>query len=344
MLARTPLYGQQGPLRLGFRATLEEWFPQGSDKELKLGVECKNIDGNGIYEVVLKYGPSRQLQIIEERASWKGRGGEAFSYDSSRDTIQTDHRGAILSSSVPRGSTLGYLFHQDWLRDPKLQQKITPLYTLMSCFAPFYVYRFSPSAIARPAEVGDTVSHDGMGLPAELDQLLGADRSTFDKLVQKLNEVFPHIKQVNVVTIKQDKSGKTGAPRVLKGLTFETVNGVKVPAELESDGVLLTLAFLWLSTKNAMSIGVEEPETATYPSLLKSRWQILNSMSKGSAGNQSIQVIATSHSPTLLTYIGDSSCVRVFEIQSDGTSKIRTSSLPMGDLIYRELEWSVHSV
>src|SRR5262249_265860 len=68
MLNRNPLYGKQGPLRLGFRATLEELFPKHADRELRLGVECNNANGSGSYEIALKYGKAQILQVTHEKA------------------------------------------------------------------------------------------------------------------------------------------------------------------------------------------------------------------------------------------------------------------------------------
>jgi predicted ATPase len=208
------------------------------------------------------------------------------------------------------------------------------LYELTDSFTPFRVFRFSPSEIARPVVLGTEVSHSGTGLAAELDRLLGEQRAEFDKLVSSLKAIFPHISQVKVATM-------SGRRDVLKGTVFETQGGIQVPAELESDGVLLTLAFLWLSTRKDPAFGIEEPETATYPSLLESRMRMLRSLSEGIGEYPSVQVIATTHSSLLLTAAKETSLVRVFELREDGSSRIYAPKEEfMQELIYKRLAWS----
>jgi len=339
LLNRMPLWGEKGGIRLGFKATLEELFPDdGSGKELALGLQCQRADGSGMYEIALGYHRGR-LRVINEIAKWTPQVGEPFSFDSQKDSIEIDYRGSVLSSSVPRGASLAFLFYEVQRRRPELENRLAPLYDLVSCFAPFHVYRFSPSAIARPVEAGTGVTHEGMGLAAELDRMVGENREVFDQIVEKLKKLFPHIKQINVITKAWDRSRP-----VLKGLVFETINGVRVPAEFESDGVLLTLAYLWLATRKGVALGVEEPETATYPSLLESRWQLLKSMAEGKEGFQPIQILATTHSSFLLTAASDPSLVRVFEPQDNGISQIyEPKEQFMHDLIYKRLAWAVGS-
>lgn len=338
LLNRFPLYGESGPLRLGFRSTIEDLYPDdGSGKELCLGIECKNGKGSGTYEIRLGHIRGRIL-VVGEKAIWNPSDGKpSYSFDSDNDKVEIDYRGGILSSAVPRGASLSFLFYAEQRKRPDLGNRLAPLYDLLSCFCPFHVYRFSPPAIARPVEVGTPVSHDGMGLAAELDRLLGEERDKFDQIVSKLRESFPHIKQVNVITIGGDKSKK-----VLKGLVFETTSGVKVSAEMESDGVLLTLAYLWLATNNMVALGVEEPEAATYPSLLQSRWELLKSMSNGLNGLAPIQILATTHSSLLLTAAQETSLVRIFEPQSNGMSRVyQAPDEFMQSLIYTRLAWAV---
>lgn len=334
MLNRMPLHGPRGTLRLGFRATIEDQFPNiDPDEELNLGINCDNSTGSGTYEIVLKYVRGR-LMVIREKAYWNPISGVAFSFDSEKDHIATDYRGSQISSDTPRGGSLGHLFYFEARYKPDLFNKLAPLYELINCFSPFHVYRFSPSAIAKPVEVGSNVSHDGMGLPAELDRLLGEKREVYDELEKNLISIFPHLKKMNISTIK----GETG----LKGLFFETKSGVRIPAELESDGVLLTLAYLWLSTSRDTSLGVEEPETATYPKLLESRWDLLKKVSHGFDTTPPLQIIATTHSSALLTLAQQPSLIRIFDVQEDGTSKIYTPPEEfMNDVIYRRLGWSI---
>ena len=101
LLNRMPLYGTTGPLRLGFRSTLEELFPDdGSSRELCLGVECSNPRGSGMYEITLGYVRGR-LKVTKELAKWTPSGGSAFSFDSESEPIEIDYRGSTLQWPPP---------------------------------------------------------------------------------------------------------------------------------------------------------------------------------------------------------------------------------------------------
>lgn len=335
MLTRMPLYVPRGLLPIGYRATLGDFLsPENPDQKIILGVEVESDTGSGLYEITLGYHVENRIKILDERVEWQSsRGGQSFKYDSSTPPFHFDFRGTTVSSQLPRESSLAYLC-SPYRITPLWSHKLAPLYELTSAFTPVHIFRFSPSEISRPVPAGTPVSHSGAGLAAELDRLLGEERAKFDKLVSSLKDTFRHIKEVKLVTIK-------GRDTVLKGLIFERTDGIQVPGELESDGVLLTLAHLWLATRKEPAFGVEEPETATYPSLLESRLSFLRSISEGSLGYPAVQVFVTTHSSLLLTAAQDTGLVRVFEPQEDGSSRIYTPSEEfMQELIYRRLGWA----
>ncbi|MGB9380004.1 AAA family ATPase [Candidatus Binatus sp.] len=345
MLTRLPILGERGALPLGYRATIRELF---GGEEMVLGVHVETERGAGEYEVTLGTdGPL--VLVVGEKVEWKGTNGKSFGYGQGGPEFYYMHRGNYLSSKLPRATSLPYFCFPIYKgKQHEEVAKLAPLYELMDQFTPFHVYRFSPSEIARPAEPGSLLAHDGAGLAAELDTLLGMDRSAFDRISSALSDLFPHIKQVNVSTLTERKSnvsGERGTARsvALKGLVFERHDGKAVTAEMESDGVLLTLAHLFLATRHVSpAVGIEEPETATYPSLLESRLRLFRTMSEGKAGTPLSQILVTTHSPTLLTMAQDPSLVRIFEHQSNGDVKIFTPpEHSMMEVIEKRLGWSV---
>lgn len=336
MLTRMPLYVSTGMLPIGYRATLGDFLSvEHPDEKMVLGVEVENNNGSGVYEITLGFNAESRIKVLDERVEWHAaRGRESFKYDASVQQFTFDFRGTTVSSQLPRESSLAYLC-SPYRHSPQWARKLAPLYELTSGFTPIHIFRFSPSEISRPVPAGTPVAHSGAGLPAELDRLLGEERAKFDNLVSSLKQTFGHIKEVKLATIK-------GRNTVLKGLIFERVDGVQVPGELESDGVLLTLAHLWLATRKEPIFGVEEPETATYPALLQSRLNFLRNISDGSLGYAPVQVLVTTHSSLLLTAAQDPGLVRVFEPQADGTSHIYTPQEEfMQELIYKRLGWAV---
>jgi predicted ATPase len=113
---------------------------------------------------------------------------------------------------------------------------------------------------------------------------------------------------------------------------------------MESDGVLLTLAHLLLSTRDDPAIGVEEPETATYPSLIESRLALFRTLTQESDNKDLIQMLITTHSHVLLSAVQDPELVRIFERQPDGHSRIyQPPEQTMFEVIGRRLGWATGS-
>jgi predicted ATPase len=332
LMVRTPLHHKK-ELRIAGVATLREFFRDPA-KELMIALETETDSGKGEYELAVGIDPGKnRVEVVRERISWIPKSGTAFAYDSTQDVLEFEWRGMRVSTATPRNSTLPFLAFEHWRRDPAWKNKLRGLYEMSASFAPFYVYRFSPNAIAQPSAAGNTVSYDGAGLAAELDNLLGVNRAKFDEIVRELKKRFDHIKDVHLRTLRGMSSGE-----VLKLLEFELISGTRIPAGLESDGVLLTLAHLWLiHMAQDSAVGVEEPETATYPSLVRDRLKMLRELSEGTAGKKPVQVLATSHSPLLLTCLGDTELLRICE----GGKVYQPVEERMMDVIHTRLAWTV---
>jgi len=97
-------------------------------------------------------------------------------------------------------------------------------------------------------------------------------------------------------------------------LAFEATFG-EIPAESVSDGVILSLAFLALSSfsKPPNTLMVEEPENGVHHSSLKKIVGTLKHLSK----DKGVQVIVTTHSPYLLDEVEPEE-VRVFAKDDEG--------------------------
>jgi predicted ATPase len=333
LLVRSPLQSGQGEMRLAGFAGVRDFFRDAA-AEASIGCEVETPNGTGEYSVTLAVEPTKQrVEITAEVARWTTKAGDQFAYDSSKDTLKFDYRGATISTSTPRAASLPFLAHPYYQGDKSWRTKLNGLYELAQAFSPFYVYRFSPNAIAQPAPPGESVAYDGGGLAAEMDRLLGANRAGYDGIVDELKKRFDHLTNLHIRTVKTQRGS------VLKLLEFELSNSGRIPASLESDGVLLTLAHLWLALQQEHpAVGVEEPENAAYPSLVKDRLQTLRSLAKGEAGRRAVQVLTTSHSPTLLMYLGNTQAVRVCE--RDGRVYVPPEK-SMLDVVHTRLAWTV---
>lgn len=328
LLAKTPLYGKSGKFRLGFKAELEDLFPPNREQQMTLGITTDSDLGSGRYEATIGYVRDR-LNFINESADWTSRDGSSFHFASDSEPLKFGYMGRFeVTSELPRTASLMYVAYP-YRSDPKWSKRLAPLWELVSSFTPFYVYRFSPSELSAPVPLNTDVRHDGRGLVSVLEVIATNEADKFSRLVESLRQTFDHIKTITFPNLSDPRGGPA-----LKTLAFERQDGIRVPAELESDGVLLTLAHLWLSTLTHPAIGVEEPETATYPSLAASRVKLLRDMSEGKLGHPSVQVLATTHSAALLLELNDPTLVRVLDLHPDGTCTIESPvALNMTDII-----------
>lgn len=330
MLTRMPLTGEDGrQLSLTYSTDISDIFRDPSEI-LLLGVDVHSDRGEGTYEIELEIDPSDgSVLVAGERAGWSSSGGDEFEYDAEADTPFEFDAGrlGVTDSSLPRPISLPFLAHPSYVRDKEGGLELAPLFELVEAFAPFYVYRFSPRAVAQPAVPDDNMSHDGRGLVARLDRLLGEQRNDFDYIEDRMGDLFGHVDSIVIETRR-----RTGGKSPLKALLIETVDGRRVPAELESDGALLSLAYLLLERSQTAGFAVEEPETGAHPALLRSRLERLRSLD--------VQVIVTTQSPALLTEMGDVSAVRVCE----NGSAYEPPETGMQDVIYKRLAWTVENV
>lgn len=317
MLTRVPLYGQSGRFRLGFQASLEDLFPVDHKEHMTLGIEVETDSGSGQYEATFGYVRDR-LNFTDEKVIWRSASdGPSFEFNGSSAPLRFGYvRGIEVTSDLPRLSSLMFVAYP-YRSDPSWSKMLEPLWELARSFVPFFVYRFSPSELTSPVPLNTKVAFDGRGLVAALEDIATTRVDEFNRIVKGLQNVFGHVKAITLPTIPDPRGGPA-----LKTIVFERQDGVKVPGEFESDGVILTLAHLWLSSLSYPAIGVEEPETATYPSLVATRLELLRQMSQGKFGRQPVQVLATTHSAALLMELEEPDMVRVFDQDAHGFVQI----------------------
>ena len=231
MLTRAPILGERGPLTLGFRATIRDLFGI-TTEPMVLGVNVETARGQGSYEITLSC-EGELVLATAEKIQWQGSNGKIFDYGENGPELGFMHRGSYMSSRPPRSSSLPHFCFSHYKKGLPETENLAPLFEFMDEFTPFFVYRFSPSAIARPVEPGTLMTHDGYGLAAELDELLGMDRAAFDRIAKALRDLFGHIKEINVSTLTERKSAVQRAsgyrPAAMKGLVFVRHDGPKYP-------------------------------------------------------------------------------------------------------------------
>ena len=148
----------------------------------------------------------------------------------------------------------------------------------------------------------------GFGLAQCLDDLLGTDRSQFDKLEKEFLDMFPEFSGIQLVseTAYQWPASSSGNPLPNaitgisgKGIHFKLANGKTIPAADVSDGTLIVLGYLTLlHLPNPPRVMlVEEPENGIHPQRIK---EIIKLLRKLIQNHPETQILMTTHSPYLL--------------------------------------------
>jgi len=187
-------------------------------------------------------------------------------------------------------------------------------------------YSFTPDRLRQPTparKIEDTFDSDGLGLPSYLAVLKLEEDERFFQIVRALQAVIPRIKTINIAQV---------GPQNLYELSFTDINtGIKIPASVCSDGVLLFLAYLTLlySPTPPSLILIENPENNIYPHYLESIVSYLKRLSQTQINGQTPQIIVTTHSPYLLDYVEAGEVLVFYRHEKDGTTVVkRLSEIP----------------
>jgi predicted ATPase len=198
------------------------------------------------------------------------------------------------------------------------------------------VHDLSVAALRAPALVqqGATLGPDGRDIAAVLDNLAGDNPSLRDSIDEMVRGSAREVKRI--VT-------RSGAEPGTKVLGVEEQDGRVYGAEDMSDGLLLFIGLAVAAQLKGQGgiLAIEEPERGIHPRRLRDLIDNLLRLTKSG-----IQVVLTTHSPTLLDEFRDTpESVLIFDRDDDGTHITRLSDrkdwaeelqkgLPLGDLWY----------
>jgi predicted ATPase len=186
--------------------------------------------------------------------------------------------------------------------------------TLIDSLRRVAVYDFVPFTIANESNDTKMMTGTGKGLVDELVDILHNNRQKFDELESRFAQFVPNIKRIALPRREN---------QIFALELIDKYSGHHIPAWDVSDGTLRILAFLAaLYQENTPSIiCFEEPENGIHPWLLSKIVELLKVISTEGITGKPVQVIITTHSPVLLSYV-EPNQVRAVELDSEGKTQI----------------------
>ena len=262
-------------------------------KELYYSIEVGMDKKTGAFKVlkeklrtesVMIYTASREMDSKALIIKAEGRSKHSTSSDKPALTEYTEYLG-VGREIIGRG------IDKNWKRLPGHQDSLDFRFVL----ADMRFLELSPERLREPAFPGANVLGDfGENLPVVLREIC-ADPKRQEILTSWIAELTPM--DVTDFEFPIDPSGRVH-------LTLCEANGRKVSAYSASDGTLRFLAMLTvLLGENPSGLYFfEEIDTGIHPAR---QWLLLELIEK-QAAKRGIQIITTTHSPDLLTFVNDS--------------------------------------
>lgn len=152
----------------------------------------------------------------------------------------------------------------------------------------------------------------GIRIPAVIDYFLRRDRRRFSQFVDSARTLINGLEEIEIST---PDPAKRGIDLVIDG-------GMRLPADEASVGTRLILFFLALAYHPSppRTVLLEEPENGVHPRRLADIVRLLREITVGKHGNNTAQVILTTHSPYLLDHVDlKTDQVLVFRRNDDGS-------------------------
>lgn len=254
--------------------------------------------GKGIYEYSVSLSPKRYLTIGHEKLTYTGPGGvtDVLLNRSGRKVDVLNRRTGTLETArhlrVPASIISTYNSPSDRQKYPELLR----FREWVEKFRSFLIW--DPKILRKPErnkheELGPSGEH----LASLLALLKQRQPDKFEKLLNQVRRLFPHITDISV-------SGAGGGTWGWKTLRIhERDNGYDVAfnSQQTSDGVLrfLAVASLLYLNKLPSIVMFEEPENGIHPQLLREVIQLLRDLTHQKSPRQ-CQVFFTTHSPYVL--------------------------------------------
>ena len=226
------------------------------------------------------------------------------------NNTKADRRGArnIEYVSIPKEEKL-------WIGDGKslLGKKAT--------FVPSELILLDSNQIAIPSNttaIPPTMGPNGAGLASLMAYFKLYDENRFDQVQEMFQKIVPHVQRIRIDRVK------AGGEGLGEGLVFDLPHKKGVIASSMSDGTLFVLALIAkiLDPQHPKTLLIDDIDHGFHPNaqllLIELIHKLLDEI-------PDIQIIATSHSPYILSGLKWDE-VRVTSLQKDGTAVIEPLS------------------
>ena len=176
------------------------------------------------------------------------------------------------------------------------------------------IYDFAPFNLSNEVQSNGGMERTGQGIAYALVDILLSNRKGFDELEERLKFLVPNIQKISLPR----SSNQSFSLQLI-----DKYSEHRIPASDISDGTLRILAFLTaLYQENTPSIiCFEEIENGVHPWLLHKMMELLKLVSTEGITGKPVQVLITTHSPTLLNYV-EPHQVRAVELDNEGKTQV----------------------
>ena len=251
----------------------------------------------------------------------------------------------VFGKDVPSGNERTYVCFAagDRLPGGRFDAMATNMYAQLSGA---HFFRWIPKLLSLPSAPDPSrrfrMDPTGFGLAMCLDDILGWDRTQFERLETRFRRVFSQVKSIKLqqspaFRAKEDlrKLFPVLEPADGKMLFFEMEgNPNLVPASEVSDGILLVLAYLTVLylPQPPHFLLVEEPENGIHPARLREILQILKDIVHE---QNRTQVLMTTHSPYVLDLLKPE---EVSLCSKDNTGAVKVTRLSNSPAVRKQID------
>jgi hypothetical protein len=285
---------------------------------MRVCVEFETPTIHGIYEVGVGHWTTAAGVIVEERlvVEAEGRAWSIIAEPSGKVESDVQHAGRF---RTPRFSSIPGVLYRS--RDPdeaKLGKTVQD-----ALDERIGVYRFDPTALKTPAEPGKALSATGYNFATHLDRIRNdpGGKQEFEALLTLFRGSCPHVEDVLLPFVAEGSRKRVS-------LAMSGSSEV-IPADLESDGTILMLAYTSLlhGARAHETICIEEPENGLHPEIVPEVASLLRAMTKPHGSHAPAQVLVCTHSRQFFDQVkSEPGKLRLVRRASDGRSSAETPS------------------